>query len=65
MAQKPNKRPPTPTVLPEWATPIHFVTSTKCGHARKGERLTRDAEKVSCRECLMAINVEKQSKRSG
>jgi hypothetical protein len=56
---------PEPKPKPPWAGPTHYVVATKCGQAKKGERLTRDLDQVSCRFCLMAVRQEAESKRKG
>ena len=49
---------------PTWAQPVHFVTTTACGHARRGHRLTRDPHAVTCRFCQVAIRQKAERERS-
>jgi hypothetical protein len=58
---EPRKKPTPPT----WAQPVHFVTATACGHARRGHRLSRDPETVTCRFCLVALRQQAERARKG
>ena len=51
--------------VPKWAQPVHYVTATECGRAKREHRLSRNLEEVTCRFCLTAIRQKAEEARKG
>jgi hypothetical protein len=51
--------------VPTWAQPVHYVTATACGGAKKGHRLSRHLAEVTCRFCVGALKDVAERKRKG
>jgi hypothetical protein len=50
---------------PTWAQPMHYVVATACKDAKRGHRLTRDVNEITCRFCKLALQQQAEAVRKG